>query len=132
MSAFLARGSFSNGDASGAEDTAYDPARHRLFVTNTAANSVDVLDVHDPDNPVRDQIVANPLPVPDGTNVTFVAYSHNILAVAASNSAAVDQPGVVELYRTLADGSLELANTITVGFDPDEVHFSADGTKLAV
>ena len=132
MSAFVADGSFPNGSGTGAEDTAYDSARHRLFVTNTFTNTVDVLNVHDPLNPIQDPLVKTSTAVPDGTDITFVAYSHGILAVAASNAQAVDQPGVVQLYRTLADGDLELANTLTVGFDPDEVHFSRDGSKLAV
>lgn len=53
-------GGIANAEGAGAENTAYDPATKRLFVSNTEANSVDVISLADPTQPEQSSRITMP------------------------------------------------------------------------
>ena len=108
-------------DGSAAEIPAYDPVTRRLFVTNSAANSVDILDVSNPAMPT----LFNSIGVGGGPN--SVAFANGIMAVAVENSPN-QQPGTVAFY----DASGNFLNAVGVGALPDGLTFSPNGTTLVV
>lgn len=114
-------GRYSTGvfDRSAAEIVAYEPASQRAFVTNAAANAIDVLDVSDPADPslvLRIGIDAF------GGKVNSVAVSDGLVA-AAIESHDPQAAGTVAFFDT--DGAV--LNTVTVGAMPDMITFTPDG-----
>ena len=117
-------GSFANLDDSGAENTAYGPVMERLFVTNTTANAVDVLNLRDPTDPVH----LFSIPAPADTEVTDVDVRSGILAVSLARP-VVGEKGFVAFY----DGRTgRLLQQVEVGVTPDELQFSPNGRQVAV
>ncbi len=116
---------------SAAEISAYDPPSKRLFVTNGAEGTIDVLDLSNASNPVLlDQIdVSGPIGtagfVGDGAN--SVAVSGGIVAVAVQADTVTD-PGAVAFYTT--DGTL--LNVVPVGALPDMLTFTPNGRHVLV
>jgi len=117
-------GTFETGvfDEGAAEIVAYDAETQRLFVVNSDATTVDILDVSDPTSPTRiDQIDATAF----GDSANSVAVNNGIVAVAIAGE-AVDAKGQVVFFDS--DGN-EL-NSVEVGVLPDMVTFSPDGSKV--
>lgn len=116
-------GTYSTGifDDSAAEIPAYDAASQRLFVTNAATNSIDVLSLSDPTAPT----LINSINVGGGIN--SVAFQNGILAAAIEN-ANKQLPGQVSFFDI--DGAL--LNSVTVGALPDMLTFTPDGNKVLV
>lgn len=118
-------------DESAAEISAYDPPSRRLFVTNGAEGTIDVLDLSNASNPVLlDQIdVSGPIGtagfVGDGAN--SVAVSGGIVAAAVQADPVTD-PGAVAFYTT--DGTL--LNVVGVGALPDMLTFTPNGRHVLV
>ncbi len=118
-------------DESAAEISAYDPLSKRLFVTNGAAGTIDVLDLSNPSTPVLlDQIdVSGPVGtggfVGDGAN--SVAVSGGIVAAAVQADPVTDA-GAVAFYNT--DGTL--LNVVGVGALPDMLTFTPNGRYVLV
>src|SRR5688500_11245489 len=111
-------GGFAEGAA---EISAYEAGSKRLFVVNAESDTVDILDMRDPANPVLvDTIDTTALGSPNS-----VATRPGLVAVAIENH-NVQLPGVVAFYTT--DGTL--TKSLTVGSLPDMLTFSPDGRNL--
>ncbi|MES9994315.1 MAG: choice-of-anchor I family protein [Candidatus Thiodiazotropha sp.] len=112
-------------DDGAAEIVAHDKSTQRLFAINASANTVDVLDINDPTNPVlMGTIDATDL----GGGANSVAVHEGVVAVAIE---AEDKqaPGVVAFYDAV---DLGLINSVTVGALPDMVTFTPNGKYLLV
>lgn len=119
-------GSFESGifDDSAAEIAAFDPLGQNIFVTNNAANRIDVLNVSAPSQPsLNFSIDLNPF----GAGVNSVAFLDGLLAVAVENAIA-QEPGRVIFFDPLGG----FLNSVVVGAIPDMVTFTPDGTKILV
>jgi hypothetical protein len=120
-------GRYSSGvfDESAAEIVAHDPSSQRLFVVNSAAVTVDVLNLSDPANPVLlDTIDASA----EGGAANSVAVSNGVAAVAIEATVKTD-PGKVVFYDTL---TLAKISEVTVGSLPDMLTFTPDGNAVLV
>ena len=103
-------------DSGAAEIVAFDATNDQVFVVNSAATQVDVLDISNPVNPALvTSIDASGL----GGAVNSVAVANNVVAVAIEAFVPQD-PGTLAFYN--AD-TFDLINTITVGAQPDMVAF---------
>ncbi|MEM9008902.1 MAG: choice-of-anchor I family protein [Cyanobacteria bacterium P01_F01_bin.86] len=111
-------------DDSAAEIGAYDPFTQRLFVTNGANNTIDILDINDPTTPfLSSSIDLSGL----GGGVNSVAFSDGLLAVAIE-AEDTQAPGSVAFFDV--DGTFQTA--FEVGALPDMLTFTPDGTKVLV
>ncbi len=111
-------------DEGAAETVAYDNASRRLFVTNAEENSLDVLDISDPANPVLLKKVDL---VPYGDGVNSVAVKKGLVAVACQADPKQD-PGTVVFLD--ADGGF--ISSVTAGALPDMLIFTPNGEKVLV
>lgn len=120
------KGSYQTGifDKSAAEIVAYDPAGKRLFVTNAAENSIDVLDIHDPEHLVRNMRIDLS---PYGAVPNSVAVYNGLVAVAVEADPK-QAPGCVVFFKT--DGTF--LKQVPVGSLPDMLTFTPDGRKVLV
>jgi len=119
-------GRFSTGvfDEGAAEIVSYDPTTQRLFVVNSNATTVDILDISNPSNPTQvGAIDATAF----GGGANSVDVKNGIIAVAVENNNA-QAPGNVVFF----DSNGQLLNSVAVGALPDMVTFTADGTKVLV
>ncbi len=122
---YVSRYSTGSFDASAAEIPAYDAASQRLFVVNAEQGELDVLDLSDPENPVKiDAISAAGIAA--GAEVNSVAASHGLVAVAIEADPKTDN-GFVVLYQA---SDLTLLGSKEVGAQPDMVAFTPDGTRV--
>ncbi|MBK8566532.1 MAG: choice-of-anchor I family protein [Saprospiraceae bacterium] len=104
-----------------AEISAYDPASKRLFVTNIANNTLDVLNFTNPVAPVfLESVDVSSF----GGGINSVAVKNGVVAVAVQGNTTADNGRVVFFD---ADGTF--ISAVTVGNLPDMVIFSNDGTK---
>jgi len=95
------RGTFASNTQAGSEIVAHDPVTQRLFVTNGAANRIDVVNVANVDAPV----LASSIDIaPFGGFVNSVAVKNGLVAAAIANTSATT-PGVVVVFGT--DGTLK-------------------------
>ena len=112
-------------DESAAEISAFDRNSNRLFVTNANDNTLDVLDIVDPSNPVLAFTIDLS---PYGAAPNSVAVKRRgIVAVAVEND-DTQAPGSVVFFNN--DGSF--INQLTVGPLPDMLTFSPNGNWLLV
>ncbi|MEW8375628.1 MAG: choice-of-anchor I family protein [Candidatus Thiodiazotropha sp.] len=112
-------------DDGAAEIVAHDRRSQRLFAINASKNTVDVLDINDPTNPLlMGTIDATAL----GGGANSVAVHKGLVAVAIE---AEDKqaPGVVAFYDAV---DLNLIDTVPVGSLPDMVIFTHNGKHLLV
>lgn len=109
-------------DEGAAEIVAYDPATRRLFVTNSDANGVDILDISDPTTPT---LVINVALDAYGDGINSVAVHNGIVAASIANE-EVDGNGQVVFMNT--DG--QIITAVEVGILPDMVTFTPDGSKV--
>ncbi len=112
-------------DESAAEISAFDKSSNRLFVTNANDNTLDVLNIVDPNNPV----LAFSIDLsPYGAAPNSVAVKRRgIVAVAVENE-DTQAPGSVVFFKN--DGAF--INQLTVGPLPDMLTFSPNGNWLLV
>ena len=96
-----------------AEIVAFDPESARLFVTNGADNTLDVLDLGDPGNPTKINAVDL---APYGDGPTSVSVKDGVVAVALPNPDGNDEGSLVFFD---ADGNL--TGTAEAGVLPDAV-----------
>ena len=108
-------------DDGAAEISAYVNGTRRLFVTNAAAGTVDVLTIQDPTTPALWRSVDIS---PFGAGANSVAVADGVLAIAVEAEVATD-PGTVVLF----DIETRALQAVTVGALPDMVTFTPDGTK---
>jgi 2',3'-cyclic-nucleotide 2'-phosphodiesterase / 3'-nucleotidase / 5'-nucleotidase len=109
------------GDAS-AEVAAYE--RHRLYVTNGADNSFDIVDIGDPTHPQQIERISLKA---YGAGPNSIAVSGKIVAVAVAADPKTD-PGKVVFF----DLNGIYLNQVTVGALPDMLTFTPDGRHLLV
>jgi len=129
-------GRYATGEAlGGAEIVAFQAAENRLFVVNSGAGQVEVLDLSDPTSPSQDAILEASAAVDEadvavqsvgGTN--SVAVHGNVVAAAIEADPAIDD-GAVAFYDA---SSLDLLGAVPVGPLPDKVTFSPDGNYVVV
>lgn len=120
-------GRYSSGifDQSAAEIVAHDPVTQRLFVVNSAAVAIDVLNFADPTNPVLlDTIDASA----EGGGANSVAVYGGVAAVAIEADVKTD-PGKVVFYDT---STLAKISEVGVGALPDMLTFTPDGNAVLV
>ncbi|MEZ4958449.1 MAG: choice-of-anchor I family protein [Saprospiraceae bacterium] len=108
-------------DGGSAEISAYDPVSQRLFITNITNNTLDIVDFSDPGAGAYIESVDMSI---FGGGINSVAVKDGIVAAAVQGN-ATDDPGKVVFFD--ADGTF--INDVTVGFLPDMVVFTHDGTK---
>ena len=111
-------------DDGGAEISAYDASSNRLFVTNSADNSIEIIDLSDPENPTF--VSAINLGA-FGGGVNSVAVSNGNVAVAVEANTVTDAGSVV-----LFDTNGAFVATYTAGALPDMVTFTPDGNTILV
>jgi hypothetical protein len=115
-------------DDGAAEIVAHDARNQRVFVTNAAAATVDVLDIHDPENPEKTKDIGEIDVSNLGAGVNSVAVYKNIVAVAIESDPKQD-PGKVAFYDATDLGYI---NHVTVGALPDMVTFTPNGRYVLV
>jgi hypothetical protein len=119
-------GSYASGvfNGAGSEIAAYDARSHRLFITNIATGSIDIVDISDPAQPtlVRSMSVSAHGPQPNSVAV------HRGLVAATVQAPVKTDPGTV-LFLDV-DGNI--LDEVTVGALPDMVTFTPDGRKVLV
>jgi len=107
-------------DEGAAEIVAHDANNQRVFVINAAAATVDVLDINDPENPIKmGAIDVSKL----GAGVNSVAVYENLVAVAIESDPK-QHPGKVAFYSA---ADLGYISDVTVGALPDMVTFTPNG-----
>jgi len=112
-------------DEGAAEIVAYDSRLNRLFVVNSSARTVDVLDISDPDSVNRlGSIDASE----EGASANSVAVWGTTVAVAIEADDA-QSPGKVVFYNSSDFSKLGEAS---VGALPDMVTFTPDGQRVLV
>jgi len=120
----------------GAEIPAFDPSTDRLFVV--AGDGIEILDLADPTTPTKiGDLVFNTDDTPDGfelvPNSVAVGKAGTVsagivaIALAVRDNLNNQQPGQVQFFNT-ANGSY--LGKVTVGFLPDMITFTPDGTRL--
>ncbi|MEM9820876.1 MAG: choice-of-anchor I family protein [Bacteroidota bacterium] len=109
-------------DEGAAEIIDYDAASKKLFSTNADANTVDIIDLSDPSQP----ILSHSIDVGSfGGGVNSVATKNGWVAIAAEADVKQD-PGKILLFDT--DG--QFLTEFPAGALPDMVAFSPDGNYL--
>lgn len=111
-------------DNAGAEIVSYDHAIQRLFVTNDDSQSIDVLDISNPQNPILDFVIDIKQ---YGNFVNSIDVKKGILA-AAIEPKSRNEPGTLVFFDT----SGNYLHQIPVGFLPDMVVFTPTGGKILV
>ncbi|QNK78064.1 choice-of-anchor I family protein [Winogradskyella sp. PAMC22761] len=109
-------------DAGSAEIVAHDPVSQRLFVLNSVAQKLEILDFSD----ITNITTISSIDLSTYGDPTSVAYMNNIVALGISKGPLED--GVV----VFCDIDGVISSTITAGNLPDMVGFTPDGTKLLV
>ena len=122
-------GTFHSGagfDEGGAEIVVYNKSNGLVYVVNSDAGLVDVLNISNPANPIKTNFTISASEGHGGIN--SVAAHGNLVAAAVEN-ANTQLPGTVELYDA---NTGERLNTIDVGALPDMVKFTPDGNFIIV
>ncbi len=129
-------GRYATGEAlGGAEIVSYQAGDSRLFVVNSNAGQVEVLDLSDPTDPTQDSILeASELVASEGSVVDSVGGTNSVdvrgdIVAAAIEADPATNDGAVAFYDA---GSLEFLNAVQVGPLPDKVTISPDGSHVAV
>ena len=108
-------------DRQAAEIVDFHARTKQLYIVNTAAGTLDVVDIHDPSTP---QLSFTIDVTPFGPRASSVAvHPRRRLIAAAIPNANAQKPGIVAFYST--DGTLK--SVVQVGSNPDKVTFSPNG-----
>lgn len=108
-------------NSSTCEIVVFDTASKKLFTTSAVAGFLDIIDFQDPTAPV----VLNSIDMNSYGGVTSVAVNNGIVAVASPN-ASENLNGSVVFFDTNG----VFIKQVTVGALPDNISFTADGTKV--
>lgn len=107
-----------------AEIVAHDPETQRLFLVNASLQTVDIVDISNPNSPqLYRQIDATAY----GASANSVAVKNGIVAVAIEANVKTD-PGFAVLFNTNGDYIAKY----TVGALPDMITFTPDGNTILV
>ncbi|ROO27411.1 alkaline phosphatase [Salinisphaera orenii MK-B5] len=112
-------------DEGAAEIVSYDAEQRRLYVVNSNARTVDVLDVSDPDNPMK---IAAIDASAEGDSANSVAVAEGVVAVAIEADDA-QANGKAVFYSSTDYSKLGEAE---VGALPDMLTFTPDGSRVLV
>ncbi|MEA2099962.1 MAG: choice-of-anchor I family protein [Campylobacterota bacterium] len=118
-------GAYNTGLDGGSEISAYDATTKQVFITNGADNTLDILDISTVKAPVKKSSIDLSA---YGAGIQSVATSHGNIAVAVASADKVATKGKVVIFNT--DGTFD--KEVTVGYLPDMLGFSRDGTKVIV
>jgi DNA-binding beta-propeller fold protein YncE len=120
-------GRYSSGvfNAGAAEIVAYDATSKRLFVVNSSAVTVDVLNLSNPANPV---LLGTIDAQAEGGSANSVAVRNGVLAVAVQGAVKTD-PGKVVFYDA---NTLARISSVAVGALPDMLAFTPNGEAVVV
>lgn len=129
-------GRYATGEAlGGAEIVSYQSGENRLFVVNSNAGQVEVLDLADPSSPSQDTVLeASELVASDGSAVESVGGTNSVdvrggIVAAAIEADPATDDGAVAFYDAV---SLEFLSAVSVGPLPDKVTIGPDGNYVAV
>ena len=109
----------------GIEIVAYDSGSRRVFAINAGKNTLDVVDLADPANPLRVAVVDF---APYGGGVNGVAVRDGLVAVASEATTKTDPGRVVFLDAR----SLDVLGQVPAGALPDMLTFTPDGRHLLI
>jgi hypothetical protein len=116
-------GSFDASPGGGsAEISGFDSGSKRLFTSNISNNTLEILDLSDPTDVVH--LLSVDLS-PYGGGINSVAVKNGLVAASVEGNMTGEQGSVV-FFDT--DG--QFLNSVPVGFLPDMVTFTHDGTKV--
>lgn len=122
-------GSFNTNEAQGSEIVAYDKGSKKMFVTNGADNQIDIINIANPQAPVK---VSSIDLSSYGTGVNSVTAHNGVIAAAvevkSTDGLYTNSKGKVVFFSV--DGTFIKA--VEVGYLPDMVTFNEDGTKVVV
>ena len=120
-------GTYASGafDEGAAEIVAHDPANQRLFVINANDSTVDVLDIQDPEMPVKLGTIDA---TAEGASANSVAVYGDLVAVAIEADVKQDN-GKVVFYNST---DLNKVGEVEAGALPDMLTFTRNGQKLLV
>lgn len=121
--AFAPLGTYATGLGAGSAETVAF-ARMRMFVTNSANNTLDIVDIRNPANPA---LISRIDLSPYGAGPNSVAARNNLVAVAVEANPKTD-PGKVVLF----DHNGRFLNQYVVGALPDMLTFSPKGDFILV
>lgn len=117
-------GSYKVGGSDGvSEIVAHDPLTNRLFVTNSEAVTLEIINYEDPTFPFM--FTSIELADFDAGEVTSVAFNAGTVAVAVPGE-DVEENGRVLFFDVVGN----LLNEVEVGNLPDMLAFTPDGTKI--
>ncbi|MBR1148663.1 choice-of-anchor I family protein [Bradyrhizobium sp. AUGA SZCCT0431] len=109
-----------------AEVVSFDPSTGRAYVLNTIGNTIDIVSIS-ASGAVNLVSSIDLTALDDFNGANSVAIKNGVLAVAYAS----DQTGA-NGFVALFDANGTLVNTVEVGAGPDQVVFTADGSKLLV
>jgi predicted extracellular nuclease len=117
---------FAPAAGSNAEVVSFDPSTGRAYVLNTIGNKIDIVAISTSGAvSLVSSIDLTDLDSFGGAN--SVAIKNGVLAVACAGA-----PAGTDGFVALFDSSGTLINTVDVGAGPDQITFTADGSKLLV
>jgi LPXTG-motif cell wall-anchored protein len=117
-------GVYDTGEEGGSEIIAFDPATDRLFTTNGADQTIDVIDISDPSAPS----LVTQLDVSSyGDGIQSVAVGDGVIAAAVKHADGAGA-GTVVLFSTAG----VFDTSYTVGVLPDSIAFTPDGRYIVV
>ncbi|MFB6195092.1 MAG: choice-of-anchor I family protein [Haloplanus sp.] len=129
-------GRYATGEAlGGAEIVSFAPSANRLFVVNSGAGQVEVLDLSDPTDPTQDAVLeASDVIARENVAIQSVGGTNSVdvrggLVAAAIEADPATADGAVAFYDA---SSLEFAGAVPVGPLPDKVTISPDGNYAVV
>ncbi len=108
---------------SSAEIVVFDPITDQLFIVNSVANQIDIVDFSIPELPV----LIDSIEFDSVGFINSVAIYNSVIAVAVA-APVIQDSGFVSFWNTDAT----FLNRLTVGALPDMVTFNHDGTQLVV
>jgi hypothetical protein len=118
---------FQNG-ASGsnsAEIVAHDPATQRLYIANSIAAKLDIVDFSNPATPT---LLTSISMLPAYGNINSVAVRDSVVACAIENATNPQDPGKVVFF----DYNGVYISEVTVGAMPDMLTFNHAGNKIVI
>jgi secreted PhoX family phosphatase len=119
-------GSYNTHTEAASEISAYDASEKKLFITNGAANALDVIDMSNVNAP--EKIHSIDLST-YGAGVQSVAVKNGKVAAAVAGADKVIDKGKVLVFNT---SDYTLLSQTQVGYLPDMIAFNADGSKIVV
>lgn len=118
-------GTYDTNKEAGSEIVAYDSITKRLYITNGADKTLDIVDVANPSSPT---LIKSVTISTYGADLQSVAVKNGKVAVAVGSASKSTEVGKVVIFDTNGEN----ATSIAVGFLPDMVTFNEDGTKILV